>query len=232
MRRFGEFEFADLVSGMSIDKKSGGNSLIYDASGRVRGWQPPEYYQQKEQQMQKNTHSSSLQHIKDLTDMVRRNEIGKSVASVRAKNFHDEHLYDPYRKNERSRVLSDHQQFAHAMAHHPVFRALGEAMAQGNESTQDELAKEYGLDNVDDVHTHERRKHPNDGEFGGATKRQTISSICNAEIDRMAKDLVKRAKAEKGVVLTVAKAWEIIINGTQKGAWLNNLEKWSRIGVS
>jgi hypothetical protein len=194
-------------------------------------WQQPELLKEQTE-MRKADHP--LQHIKDLTDMVRRNEIGKSVASYRAKAFHDEHLHDAYRKDERGKVLSDHQQFAHAMQHHPVFKALGEAIAQGNESTEDELAKEYGLKNdTDEAHRRQRENlggGQNDGENPNATKRD-MSAIINDQLTAKANELLAQARKEGVKGASFHKIFEYVVTKTAWGRSLYELDRYHRISV-
>jgi hypothetical protein len=47
----------------------------------------------------------------------------------------------------------------------------------------------------------------------------------------MAGALVEKAKREKGITISFQKAFEVIINGTEKGKRLASLEKFLRIGV-
>jgi hypothetical protein len=71
-------------------------------------WQPPEYWKEQEE-MKKSDHP--FEHIEHLTDMVERGEVGKNVAHLRAKSWHDKNAFDIDRKDARGKVMSDAQQF-------------------------------------------------------------------------------------------------------------------------
>jgi hypothetical protein len=205
------------------------------AAGRVPPiWEPETF--QKEHEMRKADHPF-IERVQHLTDMVRKGEIGTGVAELRGKAAHDSSpMFDAYRKDEKGKVLSDHQQWQHFKTYHPVGKAFHEACVTGLRDTQAELSKELGLDHLTDTHEAERRKHPNDGRFDEAgastTKRAplTASAVYNAEIDKMARELVARAKKD-GISLSLAKAWEAIVTLNEKGIALAALEKFARIGV-
>jgi hypothetical protein len=124
--------------------------------------------------------------------------------------------------------MSDAQQFEHFLDHHPVGKAFRQTCAQhGLDDTQGELAKEYGLE---DVHDHERRKHPNDGENPAATK--NMSTVLNAALDKAANELLAKARKDRVAGATYARIYEHIITKTQWGRSIASLEKLSRIGVA
>jgi hypothetical protein len=202
-------------------------------------WEPELLKEQTE--MRKADHPF-LEHVQNLSDMVAKGEIGVGVAELRGKRAHDSSpMFDAYRKDERGKVLSDHQQWQHFKKHHPVGKAFSEACAHGLRDTPAELEKELGLKNDLDA-GHERQRELGSGHHGrnegevtkgadGKPVRKTLSSVCIGEINKMAAQLVKRAKAEKGVTITFAKAFEVIVNGTEKGRQLAALEKYNRIQV-
>jgi hypothetical protein len=192
-------------------------------------WEPEKF--EKERQMRKADHP--FEHIEHLTDQVRKGEIGTGVAEMRGKAWHDSHAFDAYRKDERGKVLSDHQQWQHFKTHHPVGKAFSEACAHGLRDTTEEMEKELGLKSDLDA-AHERQRELGSGHHGRNERpvtKQTVSSICIDEINKMAGVLVERAKREKGITISFQKAFEVIINGTEKGKRLASLERFSRIGV-
>jgi hypothetical protein len=192
-------------------------------------WEPEKY--QKEQEMRKADHP--FEHIEHLTDQVRKGEIGTGVAEMRGKAWHDSHAFDAYRKDERGKVLSDHQQWQHFKKFHPVGKAFSEVCANGLRDTTEEMEKELGLKSDLDA-AHERQRELGSGHHGRNERqvtKQTVSSICIDEINKMAGALVEKAKREKGITISFQKAFEVIINGTEKGKRLASLEKFLRIGV-
>jgi hypothetical protein len=152
---------------------------------------------------------------------------------MRGKAWHDSHAFDAYRKDERGKVLSDHQQWQHFKKFHPVGKAFSEACANGLRDTTEEMEKELGLKSDLDA-AHERQRELGSGHHGRNERqvtKQTVLSICIDEINKMAGALVEKAKREKGITISFQKAFEVIINGTEKGKRLASLEKFSRIGV-
>jgi hypothetical protein len=228
---FAPDHFVHLFSMSPIEKRER-DTLAFDKRQRDPLWREPSYYKERTE-MRKHGHPH--QTIEDLTDQVRAGEIGKNVAHMWAKAAHDASGFDIDRKDARGKVMSDEQQFQHFLENHPIGKAFRQACAQGLESTPDEVEKEMkaprGGRDLDEAH--ERQRQLGSGHDGRNERAvtKTLSSVCWAEITRMAEQLVKRAKVEKGIVLSIDKAREVIMNGTEKGKQLAKLEKFNRLGI-
>jgi hypothetical protein len=84
------------------------------------------------------------------------------------------------------------------------------------------MAKELHLD---DVHDHERDKHPSDGRHESATK------VYNDALNKAATELLAKARRDRVPGATFARCYEHIITKTQWGRSIASLEKYSRIQV-
>jgi hypothetical protein len=227
MRRFSEHEFCDL--GTAFDKSR--RRPPRDPVVTVK-WQPEKF--EKEREMRKA--ADHIEHIQHLTSMVERGEIGKNVAHLRAKAAHDASGFDIDRKDARGKVMSDAQQFEHFCDHHPVGKAFRQACAHGLEDTQSELEKEYAAKNDLDE-AHERQRELASGHHGrnprGQVQKQTetVSSVCNAALDKAATELLAKARQARVPGATYARIYSHLITKTQWGRSIASLEQFSRIQV-
>jgi hypothetical protein len=176
-------------------------------------------YKQEKQQMTPND------QIQEITKRVNAGEIGKQVADALATDVFNKSIFDINRTTPDGRPMTAEMQIVDHYNRSPVFKALRRACVSGLDSTQKELDALYSGQKIGET---TYSGHP----VAKAEPPQTMSSVINAQLDKMANELLARAKKEGVPGLTFAKCYEAIITKTHWGRQLYSLERLHRTGVA
>jgi hypothetical protein len=231
--RVHEISSVDKGAGVGVDVVLLKRRQAEAADPSMPKWEPERFT--KEREMSKGDKHGQFHAI---LDGVREKRIGKGVAWMKLQKWHAAHEFSLDRRSETGKPLSDVQQHTRFMSQHPLGKMASEVLRNhGLDDTPEEIQHEMmgGASDLDNLHEHERGKHPGSGRFEATTKADkhgvpaAVTDPAIRKLNELA-DLVVTFAKRNGRQLSHAKAFTVVCK-TDEGKELLK-QDWAARGIS
>lgn len=182
-------------------------------------WLSPQQWAE-EKAMQKSHNPAD--EFDSIVSAVRDGKIGKNVAHIRLKAWHDKHGFDRDRRDPRGRSMSDVQQFQDFLEGTPQGRLANQAMVNGLTDTHEELQAE--------AHKHSgvpsNERDDDTDPVGKAAGMARVIRKAADMIDRCVREYMPEADGDWG------KTYDLLFAKSPTFRTLCQIEKFARLGVA